>query len=224
MDRAEFKKWACDFRARFPASGDWLINLPEETRDVWFEDVFSLFDLADCLQVNRELMRSGEIEAYQREKIPTVFMRRCQEIAYEREQVRVKRMLERRKAQRSGSFHDGLLQGFSPCMLQAYSETLIAMQDARSRGEPMTDSEVCAYARELMDRYDTATDDELSRPTYKCLTCCDSGYVSFDDEQRRRMVGHCDCEAGIKRRDAWRASGRSLARASANRTVEWDIA
>lgn len=226
MDRQQFKTWASDFKARFPSTGDWLINLPDDTRNLWFEEVFSMLELADCVRVNRELMKSGELEAYQREKMPTIFFKRCQEIEYERDQVRLRRLHEKRNAdrQRRGlSFTQAILSRFDPCMLRAYDEVVSAMQSAKKRGEPMSGQQIRDLAGRIMDEYDTNEDDELSSVTYKCLSCRDSGFVSYRDPSGRPFAGACDCSAGDKRRESFKLNGKTLGRTSQNVATEWEV-
>lgn len=79
MNKSEFNEWGEDLANRMPSTGEWLFSLPPSTREVWFEDVFSNFELQDAIAANRDLMASGGVKAYDRENLPAIMLRKIQE-------------------------------------------------------------------------------------------------------------------------------------------------
>ena len=97
MDRDDYKRWALDFRVKFPGIGRWLWeNTPERkrTRDQFYEDVFSLFALAPALRMNKLLFdEPARLDAWSTrlgEKfdswLPRLFVRTLNEILGRSEQ------------------------------------------------------------------------------------------------------------------------------------------
>lgn len=231
MDRKEFGEWAADFARRFPSTGDWVRNLPQETRDVWFDDCFSRFELRDCMAANLQLMTDGDFEPWQRERLPAIFIRRVSQIRYERTQRQQevaarKEAAKRRKQQRGGSFAAGLTKHFTPSMLKTFDEVRGHMDTHRERtGERMPDHRVEELVDIAFNRYDTNDDDPTNGPRFKCATCQDTGFVGFRDEDGVPYAGHCTCEIGLKRRDDFRSEGRELGMSPSMKrdVVEWDV-
>lgn len=236
MDRHEFQEWAADFRKRFPTTGDWLYSLPEGTRDVWFEDCFKQFELRDCLAVNLQLMQEGELEAWQRERLPGIFIRRVPLLNYARKQRQ--REHEARKAEakrRSRVPHRGkvgkLFTGaFTPNMLKCHLHVISAMDAYREKyGAPLNDEAIAAKVEEAFDQFDTLPDDDEDLPRLKCVDCRDSGLVSYiDEENGNRYAGVCECSAGREAAERWRQAkrpiGRAIVASQANSgAVEWDV-
>ena len=85
MNKQEFAQWLDDFTKRFPDVGAWLMARPS-TLQVWFDDCFSSFELADCRAVNMMLMGEGALsEAWNRDKIPAIFLKRVSEVRHARQ-------------------------------------------------------------------------------------------------------------------------------------------
>lgn len=124
MTRDEFKTWADDFKARFPETGLWMSKLPKETRDVWFSDYFAELELRDCLAVNHLLVQQPEdIDGFKRERIPGVFVKRCQQVNYTRQQREEK--VRRHKSHGGGFFAPG-----NPQAVDSRSDMLACLQQA----------------------------------------------------------------------------------------------
>jgi hypothetical protein len=108
MTRDDFKDWMKDFRARFPQSGTWLYGLDRDTLRTWFDDVFSNFELRDAKAVNYQLMMGdGEIEAWQRERLPAIYIRRMQEQLFRRRAREEDAKEKRRERERRSRLSDG---------------------------------------------------------------------------------------------------------------------
>jgi hypothetical protein len=204
MTRDEFKTWFEDFRARFPETGLWMSKLPKATRDLWFNDYFSSLDLRDCLAVNHHLMETPEaLEAYNREKLPGVFLKRCQEVSYDRQHRESRHGLSRDAEVYAGKEHFDTSMG-----------KILRMVEARQRehlektGERMSDAERKVLVDELFAEYDTS--DDRSGPRYRCHLCRDTGLCSYDDHKGRQIVGHCRCELGDKKRTSFEKNKKRL--------------
>lgn len=228
MNRTEFKEWLDHFRLRFPATGEWMAGLATGTIAAWFEDVFATLELRDCLAVNVQLAKDGELAAYDRERIPSIFIRRAQEIAHERrrrEQTRnptadtefIRRARERGLDPFSTIRSDRI-------MGQAFRTIQQSMSERRDRGVKLTQEIIHDLTEQAFaDNYDADADDALDGPRYRCLRCFDTGFVSYRDNQGRPMCGHCECDAGIKKRDQlqW-PSGKRIGPQS-HGVVEWSV-
>lgn len=223
MDREEFRKWAIDFGERFPASGDFLGSLPSATREKWFDEIFAGLTLADCLEVSRRIMAQGDLAAYQREHIPSIFIKRCSELKWERDLAAKKRADEQFKKEQGENSFAGTRARFTPIMKRILKRVEFAQREYSEThgGEWMPDADRRQLLDELFDELDTDPDDRESQPRYKCLECRDTGFVSFRDDRGRPMCGHCGCERGIKRRDQFTNEGRTLGAANPTEVKEW---
>lgn len=86
MTRDEWNRWFDDLKRRLPEMAAYIAGLPEETRDCWFEDIFEQHELEDALSLNYRLMTSGEhVAKFDRDKLPSVFIRLLGEIKGKRE-------------------------------------------------------------------------------------------------------------------------------------------
>lgn len=152
MTRDEFKKWLNDFSKRFPSTGEWLKKLDRETLEHWFDGVWSSFELRDALAVNERMMIEFEIEPWERERLPKIFIKRLQEQRY----YRNKREEDARNRQREIEYRrrlkqqrrDGASPGerldvtrqFTTSMVAAYSDLREMRRDYRKdHGEYMPD-------------------------------------------------------------------------------------
>lgn len=210
MTRDEFADWIAHFATRFPTTGDWVLALPRATLDVWFGDVFERLELRDCLAVNVSLMESGEIEAWQRERIPSLFIKRCQDIAYARRQ-RENRLSEEESVER---------HTMRAAAGRAFRDTLAEVRRRRESGQ---DVDVASIVDTIMAQVDDDAEEHDSGRWVKCSDCQDSGLVSFRDHKGRPYAGHCTCEKGIAKRDAYNARGRTLGMAPQQGVREWSF-
>jgi hypothetical protein len=108
-------------------------------------------------------------------------------------------------------------------MLRGYQEAMLAINEAANRGEPMSGQAISDLVGKLMEEFDDNPDDDLGQPAYKCRPCQDSGFQSHEDRSGRKFAGHCDCEAGLARKAAYEANGRSLGRGGIGKVVVWDV-
>lgn len=127
MTADEFREWLLDFARRFPATGEWASKLPEETLDIWFDEVFSLIEVADAFGASRAIMAQGGIEAYKRESLPAIVSKLANNIAYERrERVRIKKERAAMPARRGKGFD--VTSGFDSGMKKAFRRVLEAKE------------------------------------------------------------------------------------------------
>lgn len=227
MDKVDFREWARHFVTRFPVTGAWFMGLQPEVRDAWFDDVFSTLELRDCMAVNAALMADGELAAYDREKIPSIFIKRCQEVRHARQAKERKTHPPAdedfvRRAKRRGGDPFESIRG-DRIMGRAFGIVTGQMRELKDAGKPVNDEVIHELVeRAFEENYDEAEDSALDEPSYKCPKCCDTGLRSYRDSQKRPMVGHCDCTRGIVKRDQLKwASGRTLGPAS-HEVVEWE--
>lgn len=99
MTAEEFAKWLTDFGRRFPDAGAWLRE-KRATQDIWFKDCFSSLELTDCVAVNMQLMASGRLnESWNRDRIPSIYLKRCAEIRHDRlQRIRDRELAQEAKA------------------------------------------------------------------------------------------------------------------------------
>lgn len=86
MERDEWGTWADDLRNRLPALGEYIWKLDKKSRDIWFDEIFSKFDLRDAMQLNYRLF-NGEIEIppkYEWDLLPRFINRQLLRIQAER--------------------------------------------------------------------------------------------------------------------------------------------
>lgn len=217
MERHEWMDFMTDFTARFPSTADWLRKLPVETREIWFTDVFSVIDYRDAIQVSRQLMESDEeLEAFKRERIPGIYLKRTGMIRQDREERH--RELERRKQRGKYGRRDvtpvlGRIQEIIGRTVALYRE---------QHGERMPQEELEQLVDTLFDEHDVIADDDLKLPRFKCPECLDAGFIGYRKESRP-YVGHCECQRGHDMRDRFKERGRTLGSAAValGRVVEW---
>ncbi len=199
MTPKEFLDWMADLGRRFPQTGEWLKAQPPETRAAWYDDVFAGIEYRDAVAVNQLLMRGqGDIEAWQRERIPAIYIKRTAELRYDREQRTAATKSREEQPQLSGtrrSFDSGMRRVLARIERQfrAYRE--------EHDGQRMPDD---AKQSVIDEACQDITDDGANfEGRYRCLTCLDSGWVSFRDDNGKPMTGVCRCERGKKREQNW---------------------
>lgn len=116
MTKQEFAQWLEDFTRRFPDAGAWLKGRPA-TLQVWFDDCFASFELADCRAVNIQLMGEGALsESWNRDKIPAIFLKRVSEVRHAR-QKRIEAVKSKNiRTQSSNASGDVLDRSMSVCL------------------------------------------------------------------------------------------------------------
>tara|TARA_R100000808_G_scaffold21505_1_gene46437 strand:+ start:378 stop:935 length:558 start_codon:yes stop_codon:yes gene_type:complete len=128
MDKAEFANWIQDLKRKLPETGGYVERLPVDVKQAWFEEVFSRFDLRDAKAWTYQIF-SGEreLEAFKRERIPALFARGVQEIAYRR----------RQREQAPDRSHVGAMENVKSdaIMGRAYREVTARMSEYSSKNE-----------------------------------------------------------------------------------------
>ena len=196
MTRDEFKTWGFDVLKRLPETGRYVTELPRDTRDCWFEDVFANLELRDCIAANQRLMSTG-IKAFDRERLPAIISGHAQAIAFERrERERVVAERKRRRLQRGILFDDAAAESFDPLMRRCF----IALCDyQRCHREEHAQSISAEQRREYVANYfvenGTISIRPENEPRCKCIYCRDTGFVPVERDDRR-MYGHCRCDKG----------------------------
>ena len=135
MNRNEYTKWANDFRKMLPDTGAWLFARTQETRDFWFDEVFSKLDLADCQAATLKIM-DEPIPATQRERIPAIISKHCAEICYQRRE-NARRTHERKRTRqvRQGNGCVSYTANFDAGMKRAYNGLLDYMREYRTENQ-----------------------------------------------------------------------------------------
>ena len=137
MDRDEFKQWASDVERRFPDLGTHIALLPKEQRDVWFADIFEHFELRDALAVNRRVFESGEgLAKYERDKLPSLFIRLLQEQRH----ARTQREAETRRQRYDGAWTQ--VTSHDAQMGRIYRELIRRQDEYRQRTGDQTPDDV----------------------------------------------------------------------------------
>lgn len=167
MNKSEFARWMKDFRTRFPATGNWVTGLDKETLKCWYEDVFAAFELRDALAVNEQLMTDGELEAWQREKIPAIFIRKLQEQSWRRRQRELDAKAEKAEAERRQRIAQQRRRGgsdarqmpltgtFTAPMRVAYDDLVKIRADHQAKhGQPMPDVDYRSACREYWQNHE----------------------------------------------------------------------
>jgi len=74
MDLSDYNQWLDDFAVRQPAIDAWVNKLdnPAKTRRSWFDVAFSGFDLAEALEVTRQI-QAGTVELPSWQDVPKTF-------------------------------------------------------------------------------------------------------------------------------------------------------
>lgn len=220
MDRSEYQAWAMDFAKRFPKSGEWLFALPADTRNCWYDEIFAALELRDCLDFNRELMASGDLQAFQREHIPAIVRDGARKIRHERTKDDHKeREWQRKQRQRGGDTFATITN--DEIMGPAFRNVTAKMQEWRNENgnERVPNDLIHQWTEEEFEK--AQDDDERRQPRYKCLTCRDSGFVSFRDGKGRPMSGHCSCDKGSARATSWKNNRKQLGPAPSSVNPQW---
>lgn len=230
MTREEYSEWALHFARRFPTTGKWLMELPGDTRDAWFTEVFSELELRDCLAVTIMLVSSGELAAYDREKLPAIYVKKSREVQYLREfrasQRRSKpdeEFIRRSKELRGGDGYETIRR----CSIMGPAFTFVM---DRIRGWQTTHEGHVIDADTMREFVDEAfvnvpSDDDYAPdgPRYKCPKCFDTGFVSYRDSRDRPCAGHCECDTGNRKGETLKwDSGRRLGPVPQTEAVEWE--
>ncbi len=210
MNRDQWNQWFDDFSARLPETAAYLAKQSQATRDAWFEGIFEAHDLEDALQMNRRLWETGEgISRFERDKLPSLFIRTLQEVAYDRQQ---REQTHKRRPDYLGAMQ--AVQG-DAVMGPAFRNVVSKIREYKqtNSGDMPSNALISQWTREYLDEHDTSVDDD--GPRYKCHRCRDTGWQNYDS-QGRVFCGACShCDAGAKRAEQKWRSGRTLGLAPA---------
>ena len=201
MDHAESKQWIADLARRMPDLAKHVRGMPDETKRLWHDEIFSKHELRDALAMNRKLFETGEGGSrWERDKIASVFIRHLSEISYAREQRERTQRRETRGAQQRVK---------SDPVMAAMTDYVAAKCVAFKRDHDAypTDEMFRQWSEEASERFDKAADDERAGPRYRCRDCSDTGYASQDDGS----VGCCLCDTGKQRFKSWCDAGKRIA-------------
>lgn len=206
MDHQEFSGWCEVLAARLPDTGAWLAKQSRATQGYWFE-ALAPYSHEDCACALQEVLNEG-FAAYDRERVITQISKRAAAIAFKRSEDQ--KHQSRQRAGNRGSMAAGIASTLSNAGVgDAFRALLEEQRRRKADGSPMTDEE----RRAFVDRLLPDDDDPSKQPRVKCLVCQDSGFVSGRDDAGRHQTYGCNCEAGDKRMENFRESGRHLARA-----------
>lgn len=204
MDRTQYGEWAADFARRFPEAGMWLGNLPDATRDCWFKDVFSRFELEDALAMNRKMMLEGTLSKWERDKFISIVIDLLQQVGFDR--AKRKQELQEKQNRTSGA---GAIVRSDPVMGSMYRQVTRRMREWRRDNPGATQEElVSQWAQDASDEFDHGTD-EIGR--YQCPLCLDTGYISTKIADKKYAAA-CSCNKGAERFNQWADRGKHIAR------------
>lgn len=212
MTFEEYAEWQRDLSVLAPALGAWMDSLPAETLRSWFEEVFSRIALPDAKTIDREICRGEhELEGYKRERFTHVFIRRSQEIAYNRERREEGRVRVKRPGGSCNALGDVIDKRLDPGMSDALSTILAKMEAYRKRtGQRMPDEMIERASEEALAAHgDWPGEEPWQGCRVKCPRCSDTGIVGYRDDDGRSMAGHCDCAVGESRAAAWQNNDRN---------------
>lgn len=124
MTKQEYAQWLDDFSKRFPDAGAWLKSRPA-TLQVWFDDCFSSLEYTDCRAVSIKLMESGGLnEAWNRDKIPSIYLKQCGVIRADRERRIQERELKKETARREAVVRGGGIINSDASMRECFMQVI----------------------------------------------------------------------------------------------------
>jgi hypothetical protein len=210
MNSNEFQRWCDQLLIKLPDTGYWLQKQSQDTIDFW-ESILANQDYNDCAAAIDHLVRDG-FNSFQREQLIAAVSKFAADLRYERDRVQEQarhRLADRKRRQRGKSFAGGLSETMIAAGVSEQFLKLIEEQDRRRRNSlpPLRGEEREAFVESLFE----GVPDAESEPRYRCLDCCDSGFVQRRAKDGRTWSAACHCEAGEKNKQNWRNRfGRSL--------------
>lgn len=207
MTRDEWNRWFADFRQRLPETAGYIAGLPQETRDAWFDGIFAPHDIDDALAMSLKLMTDGEgIGRFDRDKLPSLFIRTLAEIRYTREQRKSGRT---RRPDHIGAMN--AVRGDAVMGAALRHVTTLIRKHKQEHGTMPSDELISQWTSDYLDQHDTSDIDPWSGPRYACHHCRDSGLQSYTS-QGRTFCGACPkCKRGTERNEQeWPRSKRRI--------------
>lgn len=205
MQRDEFKTWHDDLARRLPETAAYIAGLPQESRDMWFAEIFESHELRDALALNAKMFASGEGTAkYARDELPSLFCRMLRDQRYDRENRAESAKRQSRERKRRGratgvaSVDVTATVRSDPVMTRMLEYVQDRIREYRQETAQQPPGELLSrWADQSSKKFDTLPDDEYGR--FKCHRCLDHSVVTFQRDGAT-YVGACPhCDAGRAR-------------------------
>jgi hypothetical protein len=191
MNVQEYRSWLHAFRDSVPGWASVVDDDDEDARALrrqWYEDVFSLFELDCCLELNRrlalvsELMGSVTIEG-----LPSIFVKMLNQIVAEEP--------AKQRAQHVELVEHVVQNAVLGSMIKYVQERMVAF---RKLDQEATPELISRWAKEASERYDHVPDPHPMIPP-RCNHCRDTGVIGYRDNHGCYFAGACPaCERGRK--------------------------
>jgi len=182
MTRAQFEEFMRDFRAKFPAVGDWLSDRPNamDVLGEWYANAFVKLELAEALRASREIA-NGDHELGEWQAIPRIYKRIVRQYRWA---SRDRQEKERQAAGSRGAW--AYVRTECGPAFSALVEERKRLRDAGYQGDEL-ERRAHAFANALFADEDA---EDGARDAVACPVCRDTGWVvcwSADAMQQARL-------------------------------------